>query len=301
MSNTALAKTETKGVMEYVPHGAADKIKLSIEMVKNLIAVPTKSGKTCTDRDAIKFMAMCQAKRLNPYEGDAYLVGYDSGGTAVFSLITAHQAFLKRAEVNADYDGMLSGIIVEEEDGQIHEIEGDFYLPTQKVLGGWAKVFHKHRTHPTYRKIRLERFNSGYAQWKEDAAGMICKCAEADALRSTFPTMLGGLYMQGEINVETRVTSDLPTNKMIEFAPQPTVEAKPRQDDTQDVSLQQQLADIVLGGGHDFDTFKKWASEMGHVKEESCFDEIPTPVAKRLILARVGLLKALADLKGGTK
>jgi len=29
---------------------------------------------------------------------------------------------------------------------------------------------------------------------------MICKCAEADALRSTFPTMLGGLYTREEVN-----------------------------------------------------------------------------------------------------
>ncbi len=28
---------------------------------------------------------------------------------------------------------------------------------------------------------------------------MICKCAEADALRSSFPTMLGGLYMKEEL------------------------------------------------------------------------------------------------------
>jgi hypothetical protein len=87
--------------MEYVPFGASDKIKLTIAIIKNLVAVKTKSGKTCSDQDAIKFMMMCQARRLNPFEGDAFLIGYDAKD-ALRSHITAHQAFLKRAEVNAE-------------------------------------------------------------------------------------------------------------------------------------------------------------------------------------------------------
>jgi len=183
--------------MEFVPFGAADKIKLSVAIVQNIIAVPTKSGKTCSERDAMKFMMLCQAQRLNPFAGDSFLVGYDGQNGPTFSLITAHQAFLKRAESSPDYDGMTSGILVNN-DGTIEEREGDFHLPDEDVVGGWAKVFNKKRSHPTYRKIRMARFNKGFAQWKEDPAGMIVKCAEADALRSTFPTLLGGLYLREE-------------------------------------------------------------------------------------------------------
>lgn len=198
----AVAEREAK-VMEYVPFGGQDKIKLTIQIVQNLIAVPTRSGKTCSDRDAVKFMAMCQAKRLNPFEGDAFLIGYDeSGGGATFSLITAHQAFLKRAEIHPEFDGMKSGIIVQE-DGKLLDIEGDFHLEDQMVVGGWATVYFKSRKYPTTRRIRLGRFNKGFAQWKVDPAGMICKCAEADSLRSSFPTMLGGLYMREEVEVFT--------------------------------------------------------------------------------------------------
>ena len=92
---TAVTKTSEKP-MEFVPFGAADKIKLTLEIVKNIIAVKTKSGKSCTDSDGIKFMMLCQAQRLNPFAGDAYLAGYDrKDGSATFSLITAHVAFLK--------------------------------------------------------------------------------------------------------------------------------------------------------------------------------------------------------------
>lgn len=197
-----MVKKEEK-MMEFVPFGAKDAIKLSVGIVQNLICVKTKAGKTCSDNEAIKFMMMCQAKALNPFEGDAFLIGYDNrDGGATFSLITAHQAFLKRAELHAEYDGMESGIILKNDDDTISEREGDFYEKEETVIGGWARVHFKNRKHPMYKRIRMERFKKAFGIWTEDAAGMIVKCAEADALRSSFPTMLGGLYMKEEVDRE---------------------------------------------------------------------------------------------------
>jgi phage recombination protein Bet len=193
-------KTEDKP-MEFVPFGAQDKIKLSVAIVKNLVCVKTKSGKTCSDSDAIKFMMMCSARRLNPFEGDSFLIGYDGKDGPSFSLITAHQAFLKRAELNPEYDGMKSGVIVEQ-DGELKDLEGDFYTTGQKVVGGWATVYFKNRKQPMHKRVRLARFQKAWGIWQDDPAGMICKCAEADALRSSFPTMLGGLYIKEETQTQ---------------------------------------------------------------------------------------------------
>jgi phage recombination protein Bet len=192
-----------KKTIEFAPFGAPEKdtIKLNPKIIMDLVAVPTKKGAMCTERDAIRFMMMCKARRLNPFEGDAFLIGYDTQNGPQFSLITAHQAFLKRAEVHAEYDGMSSGIILLD-DGNIIERESDFHLPNEEVVGGWATVFFKNRSHPTTRKIRMERFNNGFAQWAKDPAGMIVKCAEADALRSSFPTLVGGLYLDSEIAMD---------------------------------------------------------------------------------------------------
>jgi len=202
-----LLKKDVK-TMEYVPFGGRDKIKLTVKIIQELIAVPTRSGKTCSERDALRFMMMCQARGLNPFEGDAFLIGYDGTNGPEFSLITAHQAFLKRAEIHPEYDGMKSGIIVLADDGLTTlEHEGDFHLPGADVVGGWATVFFKNRTVPTTRKIRMARFNKGFAQWKADPAGMICKCAEADALRSSFPTMVGGLYLREEMDFSPEIPS----------------------------------------------------------------------------------------------
>ena len=194
--------------MEFIPFGAADKIKLTVSIIQTAVCIPTKSGKVCSTRDAVRFMMLCQAQRLNPFAGDCFLCGYDGKNGPVFSLITAHQSFLKRAETCEDYEGMESGIILVAENGIVTEREGDFKLPDEQCVGGWARVFRKGRK-PTYRRLSIAAMKPNYDTpfWNEDKApGQICKCAEADALRATFPTLLGGLYMGDELRMQETIT-----------------------------------------------------------------------------------------------
>jgi phage recombination protein Bet len=221
--NTAVSVLDKETIIK--PFGSDDTIKLTINNIKNLIAVKTKSGKTCSDNDAIKFIMMCKARLLNPYEGDAFLIGYDNkDGSASFSLITAHQAFLKRAELHPQYDGMESGVIVEV-DGKLEQHEGDFIENGWTLAGGWATVFFKNRSHPMKKRVNLSRFQKSWGIWQDDPAGMIVKCAEADVLRSSFPTMLGGLYMREELNAD--VQADKVVKPIFAEPPTVTVEALP--------------------------------------------------------------------------
>lgn len=234
MSNQAVQTTEKEKAIEFIPFGSADRIKLSVKIIQNMVAVPTKSGKTCSERDALRFLMLCQAQRLNPFAGDAFLVGYDGKDGPSFSLITAHQAFLKRAETCADFEGMESGVIIlsgDKDNPVIAEREGDFHLEAENIVGGWARVHRKGRR-DTYRRIRMARFNKGFAQWAVDPAGMICKTAEADALRSTFPTLLGGLYLQGEQDgAAGRIVVEMSTTRPIFEAPAKLVtDAQPGQE-----------------------------------------------------------------------
>ena len=323
--NQAVVSTKEKP-MEFVPFGATDKIKLSIDIVKRLIAVPTKTGRTCSDRDAIKFMMLCQAKGLNPFEGDAYLIGYDSRQAdgsilPIYSQITSHQAFLKRAELHPEYDGMKSGVIVKGEAGAVLELEGDFYLDGQEVIGGWATVFFKNRKTPMTKRVRLARFNKGLGIWKDDPAGMICKCAEADALRSAFPTKIGGLYLREEGAMPQVTTGDaheIAASRIEEAVPVREIEAgsPPADQDQQPIAApkqtqsgtsRQELEQLCASEGYTFNHLQRWSVETGNIPNAdslSGFAEIAEADAKRLLRAKVGLLKGLAQLKameGGDK
>lgn len=261
------ALTKESRFTEFVPFGAEDKIKLSIEMVKSLIAVKTKSGATCSDTDAIKFIAMCQARRLNPFEGDAFLIGYDSKEKGpTYSLITAHQAFLKRAELHPEYNGMESGVIVKR-DGNIVDLEGDFYLEGDEIMGGWAKVHFKNRLHPMSKRIRLQRFQKSFGVWQEDPAGMIVKCAEADALRSSFPTMLGGLYLREEMEQpETRVATPIFKNAA------PVVEVKPEKHPGP--ALVDQVSALMKQDGIDETTLLEFLGAIGLAGEQESITQL---------------------------
>lgn len=212
-------------VVEFVPFGAAESIKLTTAIVLSLVATPTRSGKLPTKEEAMKFMMLCRARHLNPFEGDAFLVGYDSQDGAKFSLLTAHQVFLKRAEASEQFEGMQSGVIVER-NKEIVEEEGDFTRKGDILLGGWAKVFRKDRKMPFLRRLKLETFDSDRSRWKIDKAGMIVKCAEADALRSAFPTHLGGLYMPEEREA-INVTATVIPKAQLENRPAAPTENKP--------------------------------------------------------------------------
>jgi phage recombination protein Bet len=204
MSTTALQPTnhDQEKEVSYIPFGGGieEKIRLTTRIIQTMIAVPTKTGKLPTAEECWKFMMLCRARHLNPFEGDVYLLGYDmQGGEANFSIITAHQVFLKRAEGNPQFDGMDSGVIIQGDESVLIERDGDLLLRGEKLVGGWAKVYRKDRSRPFYRRLTLDVFSTGKSRWSKDPAGMIVKCAEADGLRSAFPTHLGDLYTADEL------------------------------------------------------------------------------------------------------
>lgn len=323
MSDQIAERKADVSLVRFVPYGAADEIKLSIKIVQNMIAEPTRSGATCTERDALRFIAMCQARKLNPFEGDAFLIGYDGKDGPKFSLITAHQAFLKRAELHPEFDGMESGIVVVEgEDGKPTDISGDFHTALQDVVGGWARVHLKTRKVPIYRRLRLARFDTGRAEWAKDPGGMICKCAEADALRSAFPTMLGGLYMNDEVTLDVAPRrqegdgslrlADVVSNAAEEPSRRQTT---PSQEEAAEAAaglaplpagrkppespLQDQLAAVVTAAGYTFEQWREWALADRHITDPELpdFDLVSDLIAQRCLRAKAGMLSQLAKRK----
>lgn len=168
----------------FTPLGEDAEISLSAWHVYTYLAKPTKSGKMPGNDDCIKFTIMCRQRKLNPWTGDCYLLGYDTNDGPQFTIITAHQALLSRAELHPSYEGMQSGVIVsymgKDATGndvlQFEEREGDLTYSGETLLGGWAKVFRSDRKLPSYQRLKLQTYDKGLSQWKKDPAGMICKC-----------------------------------------------------------------------------------------------------------------------------
>lgn len=208
-NGTAIAN-RSESVITYIPLGEQEPIHLTLDRVKRFLCVPTRSGKMPSDEQVMKYMMLCKAQSLNPWVNDAYLTGYDSKDGPSFSLITSHQAILKRAEASSQYDGMESGVIVLRND-EMTERQGDLVLKGEVLVGGWARVHRKDRSIPSYDALNLSTFDKNQSRWNSDKAGMIVKCAEASALRKAFPSTLAAMYCKEEMDREREVVQPVET------------------------------------------------------------------------------------------
>jgi len=205
-NGTAIAKPQ-ETVISYVPLGETETVHLTLSRVKQFLCLPTRSGKMPSDEQVVKYMMLCKAQGLNPWVNDAHLVGYDTKDGPQFSLITAHQAFLKRAEASPEFDGIESGVVIYRND-QITKRQGDLILKGETLVGGWARVHRRDRKIPSYDALNLDTFNTNRSRWLADPAGMIVKCAEASALRKAFPSTLAAMYCKEEMDREREAHRD---------------------------------------------------------------------------------------------
>ena len=188
---TAVVATANKEGREIVYSVAGQDVRLSKKIVKDYL---TKGDGNVSDQDIVQFIGICQFNQLNPFLNEAYLVKY---GTSPAQMIVSKEALMKRADACPNYDGIQAGIIIERGE-EIIEVEGCFYKSTDKLLGGWAKVYRKDRTHPIVSKVNLEEYDKKMSIWKDKKATMISKIAKVQALREAFPAQLGAMYTAEE-------------------------------------------------------------------------------------------------------
>lgn len=200
MSNTK----ETKQELTVVYEADGETITLTPSIVQNYI-VGTDAKITLPEFKF--FTSLCKARGLNPFLKEAYCIKY---GKNPAQIVVGKDAVLKRAIKSPNYDGMESGVIVQDkETGEITERKGTFYLrDIENLVGGWAKVFRKDWQHPTYCSVSFDEVaqkksdGSLNANWSGKGATMVEKVAKVRALRETFVEELGGMYEAEEMGVD---------------------------------------------------------------------------------------------------
>ncbi|MEF9968412.1 MAG: phage recombination protein Bet, partial [Longicatena sp.] len=133
---------------------------------------------------------------------EAYIIKYSDKVPA--QIVVGKDAILKRAVKHPQYDGREQGVIVLTEDGEVIERNGTFKLPTDILVGGWAKVYRKDISHPTYITVNFDEVKqtksdgSLNSNWSSKGATMVEKVALVRALRETFVEDLGGMIDEDE-------------------------------------------------------------------------------------------------------
>lgn len=173
---------------------AGQEVKLSYQIVRDFLI---KGGGAVSDQDLTLFISVCKFNQLNPFLNEAYLVKF---GTSPAQMIVSKEALMKRADACDNYDGIQGGVIVIRDKCQL-ELEGCFFMPTDELVGGWAKVYRSDRKYPVVSRVNLSEYDKKQLIWNEKKSTMITKIAKVQALREAFPAQLGAMYTPEESGI----------------------------------------------------------------------------------------------------
>lgn len=162
-----------------------------------------------TDAECKIFLETCKQYRLNPFTKEAYLIHYDNNSEDTPStIVLGKNCYMQMAERHPAFDGFEAGIIVfDKESGVLEKREGSIVYDGEELVGGWAKVYRKDRTRPSYEEVKLTEYDTGKSLWKAKKATMIRKVALVHALREAFPSTFGALYDESEVMVDAESTA----------------------------------------------------------------------------------------------
>lgn len=179
------------------------KIRLTPEIVRNYLVSGNKEAVSM--QELAMFMNLCKYSQLNPWVKEAYCIKY---GSEPATMVVGKEAFQKRAEANPNYDGSEAGIVVLDKSEEVVYRKGTMKLPGDELIGGYAEVWRKDRTHSTRIEVSFDEYagrkkdGSLNGQWSKKPATMIRKVALVQALRETFPSAFGGMYAAEEQGAE---------------------------------------------------------------------------------------------------
>lgn len=186
-----------KNVSVFMVNGM--EVKLTPETVRNYLVSGDKERVTI--QEVAMFINLCKYSQLNPWLKEAYLIKY---GNEPATMVTGKDAFEKRAEDHPAYDGDESGIIVIDANDELVYRKGGFWMPGEQIVGGYAEVWRKDKSHSTRIEVSFEEYaarkkdGSLNSQWAKKPATMIRKVALVQALREAFPKAFGGMYSAEE-------------------------------------------------------------------------------------------------------
>ncbi len=165
-----------------------------------------------SDAEAFVFNSWCAHNGLDPWRREAYLVKY---GNNPAQMLTAKDAFTKRAEANPRYQGSKAGVVVINRNGELENRVGELVLDGEEIVGGWADVYVKDYVTPISAVVNFRercQYKDGkpQAKWATSPGLMIRKCALVAALREAFPNDVGGMYVPDEMGLDVSDSDSAP-------------------------------------------------------------------------------------------
>ena len=146
-------------------------------------------NKGLNEQQTKQFLAVAGTFGLNPWKREVYAVTFKNkdGGTEM-SIVTGYETYIKRAEMNPNYDGyeitwkggFKPGKIVK------HGKSGDWEIPAilpDGEVSCTCTVYRKDRNHPISEEVFFDEYNQNNSMWQSKPRTMLKKVAIVSAFR----------------------------------------------------------------------------------------------------------------------
>lgn len=205
-------------------------------------------NKGLNEQQTKQFLAVAGTFGLNPWKREVYAVTFQNkDGSTDMSIVTGYETYIKRAELNPNYDGYSC-----EFRGSFKRVNvtktgnnGASWTKTEIVPDGDVScvctVFRKDRAHPVVEEVFFDEYNRGNSMWREKPRTMLKKVAIVSAFRKAFPMDFGGMpytndelpdHMTGADKLEQQGYTEVPTEQPQKQAAQPVKQKKEIDEDT---------------------------------------------------------------------
>jgi phage recombination protein Bet len=175
-----------------------------VNLIKNTVA------KGATNDELQMFMYLANQYNLDPFKREIWFVKYDK--TA--NIMTSRDGYLKYAQMNEDFEGLISFVVKE---GDVFEIDASEYKVNHKfgakrgvILGAWARCDRKGKR-PFIAYVEYNEYRKSTNIWNNYPSAMIQKVAEVFVLKRAFG--INGLITREEIDAgetEVQITEEKP-------------------------------------------------------------------------------------------
>lgn len=156
-----------------------------------------------------QFLAVSMAFNLNPWKKEVYPIPYTSNGKTTMSIVTGYEVYLKRADLNPNYDGYQiewKGTFVRSKvtkNGKNGSYSTDVLVPKDDDVSCICTVYRKDRKMPVRCEVFYSEYTQNNSQWNTKPRVMLEKVAISRAMRFAFPTEFGGMpYESAELPKE---------------------------------------------------------------------------------------------------
>ena len=125
--------------------------KLNMTTVKQYL----KGGGQASDEELVLLINLCKQNNMNPFTKEVYFVKY---GSQPAQIVVSRDFYRKRAMANPNFAGIEVGVIVQEEDGTIKNLDGAFKTKKQELVGAWARVHMKNFEIPIHVAVAYDEY-----------------------------------------------------------------------------------------------------------------------------------------------